>query len=1012
MSKKMLIDASHPEETRVVIVNGSRIEELDFESSNKRQLRGNVYLARVTRVEPSLQAAFVEYGGNRHGFLAFSEIHPDYYQIPYEDRLALLEAEEAENIAEDEAIEEDAENAESDTDAVDISNADTAETDSVADGDESDDDDVETVAEDEDVVAEQTQTATSRRKRMSRRRYKIQEVIKRGQILLIQVVKEERGNKGAAMTTYLSMAGRYCVLMPNTPRGGGISRKIPNGADRKRLKSVVSEFDVPQGMGVIVRTAGAKRTKLEIKRDYDYLCRLWETTRNTTLSSIAPALIHEEGNLVKRSIRDLYNKDIDEVLVQGDEAYKTAKDFIKMLMPSHAKNVKAYKEDIPLFLRYHVESQIEDSLDSVVQLKSGGYLVIHPTEALVSVDVNSGRSTKERNVERTALKTNLEAAEEVARQMRIRDLAGLIVIDFIDMDENRNNRAVEKRMKDALARDRARVQNSRISQFGLMEISRQRRRRSLLEGSTAHCDHCAGVGRKRTIESSALRAIRAVEEIGVRGKAKRIRLKVAPDVALYVFNEKRELLTSVDTQFNVFTELVGDDTLIRPAFEVEVLESADSGAEDPLIAIEKDLKKQEREADKARHQNNRNTKRDKPEDDGEGADETASDKNKGQKADSKSDSDKDDEGQGKRRRRGRRGGRRRKPDAENSGEDTQSQEDGDTQKSAPSSEDTKSDIDDTSEGKRPRRRRRKPAKSGADGETNSTDGDQDAAPKRGRRKPAPAKADAEVVAVDDKPEKARSTARRKAPSRKPKPESDTPESQEKKETPAKAASDDGERSSKPRSAARRKAPARKPKPATDEDTSSTEAVKAPARPRAKTPVKAKAASTSRRRKAPTRNSDAEPSTPAETAAEAPAEEKVARKRAPARKAAPKKPAAKKAPAKKAAPKKAAPKKAPAKKAAPKVEEKSDAEAKPKPAARKKAPARKAAPKKAAPKKVAPKKETDASEKKTEPVTKAAPKAKPAATKPTEAATPEPKPQGDSTADDSKKKRGWWPLKRK
>jgi len=453
MSKKMLIDASHPEETRVVVVDGTRVEELDFESRNKRQLRGNVYLARVTRVEPSLQAAFVEYGGNRHGFLAFSEIHPDYYQIPFEDRIALIEAEEAENIkadAEDEESDIKA-NSKAETDIESDEDILDSDDDSQSESDHHDgDDEAQSEDNDDDVAAEQEKTASTRRKRMSRRRYKIQEVIKRGQILLIQAVKEERGNKGAAMTTYLSLAGRYCVLMPNTPRGGGISRKIANGSDRKRLKTIMSDLDVPQGMGVIVRTAGAKRTKVEIKRDYDYLSRLWETVRETTLKSIA----------------------------------------------SHAKNVKAYKDNIPLFLCYSVEKQIEASLESVVQLRSGGYLVIHPTEALVSVDVNSGRSTRERNVERTALKTNIEAAEEVARQMRLRDLAGLVVIDFIDMDENRNNKAVEKRMKDALSKDRARVQMSRISQFGLMEISRQRRRRSLLEGSTANCEHCDGVGRR------------------------------------------------------------------------------------------------------------------------------------------------------------------------------------------------------------------------------------------------------------------------------------------------------------------------------------------------------------------------------------------------------------------------------------------------------------------------------------------------------------------------------------
>ena len=574
MEKKMLIDASHPEETRVVIVDGNRVEELDFESSNKLQIRGNVYLARVSRVEPSLQAAFVEYGGNKSGFLALSEIHPDYYQIPHEDKVALLESEAAEQESENLADEDNEELDETLTD-------------------KNIDPDLDDISDenDEEVAIEQVKVAHSRRKRQSRRRYKIQEVIKRGQILLIQAVKEERGNKGAAMTTYLSLAGRYCVLMPNTARGGGISRKISTSTDRKRLKAIMNELEVPKGMGVIVRTAGAKRTKAEIKRDFEYLSRLWSEIRDTTLKSIAPSLIHEEGNLVKRSIRDMYNKDIEEVLIQGESAYKTARAFMKMLMPSHAKNVKSYKDKIPLFLRYNVEKQIENSLKSIVQLKSGGYLVIHPTEALVSVDVNSGRSTKERNVERTALKTNIEAAEEVARQMRLRDLAGLIVIDFIDMDEHKNNRAVERTMKNALTRDRARIQTSRISQFGLMEISRQRKRRSLLEGSTAHCEHCEGVGRKRSIESSALTAIRAVEEYGVRGKAKRILLKVSTDVALYLFNEKRELLQRIDKQSGLFTELVGDDKLMRPQYEIELLEKSSSKISDPLEIIEKEFLK-------------------------------------------------------------------------------------------------------------------------------------------------------------------------------------------------------------------------------------------------------------------------------------------------------------------------------------------------------------------------------------------------------------------------------------
>ncbi|NNE58756.1 MAG: Rne/Rng family ribonuclease [Hellea sp.] len=648
MTKRMLIDASHPEETRVVIVDGTKVEELDFESAAKKQLRGNLYLARVTRVEPSLQAAFVEYGGNRHGFLAFSEIHPDYYQIPYEDRMALIEAEEAETLEEEAEEEAPSKNTKKNSKKT-KSEDDTKPEDSDDVSDDEGEDEAESVeeitdGEDEDVADEQKKTAERRKSRSYRQRYKIQEVIKRGQILLIQVVKEERGNKGAAMTTYLSLAGRYCVLMPNTPKGGGISRKISNGTDRKLLKSIVSEFEVPQGMGVIVRTAGAKKTKSEIKRDYDYLCRLWETIRSTTLKSIAPALIHEEGDLVKRSIRDLYNKDIKEVLVQGDDAYKSAKNFIKMLMPSHAKNVKAYKEDIPLFLRYQVESQIEDSLESVVQLKSGGYLVIHPTEALVSIDVNSGRSTKERNVERTALKTNLEAADEVARQMRLRDLAGLIVIDFIDMDENRNNRSVEKRMKDALSRDRARVQAGRISQFGLMEISRQRRRRSLLDGSTTSCPHCQGVGRKRTVESSALKALRALEEKAARGQTAKSRLIVASEVAGFILNHKREELNSLQEAFGMFAVVEADPELFMPEYSVTVEKKKSGKNEDPLASIEKELKKAKEDADKAERKKPKKSTKESSKESAESDDE-----------------DKDDEKSGKkRRRRGRRGGRRRR----------------------------------------------------------------------------------------------------------------------------------------------------------------------------------------------------------------------------------------------------------------------------------------------------------------------------------------------------------------
>lgn len=943
MTKKMLIDASHPEETRVVIVDGNRVEELDFESRNKRQLRGNVYLARVTRVEPSLQAAFIEYGGNRHGFLAFSEIHPDYYQIPHEDKLALLEAEEAEQKAadaeDDEDIEEDGE----------------AE---ALDPDENVDPDADDVADeaDEEVAQEQVKVASSRRKRQSRRRYKIQEVVKRGQILLIQAVKEERGNKGAAMTTYLSLAGRYCVLMPNTARGGGISRKIANGADRKRLKSVMSELAVPQGMGVIVRTAGAKRTKAELKRDYEYLSRLWDEIRDTTMNSIAPALIHEEGNLVKRSIRDLYNKDIEEVLIEGSEAYKSAKDFMTMLMPSHAKNVKKYKDDIPLFLRYNVERQIEDSLKSVVQLKSGGYLVIHPTEALVSVDVNSGRSTKERNVERTALKTNTEAAEEVARQMRLRDLAGLIVIDFIDMDEHKNNRAVERTMKNALTRDRARVQTSRISQFGLMEISRQRRRRSLLEGSTAHCDHCEGVGRKRTIESSALAAIRAVEEVGVRGKAARVRLKVSSDVALYIFNEKRDLLQHVDDTSGLFTELVGDEDLIRPSYEIEVLEKSKGDGPDPLDEIEKEFRKQRNAKPKPKKREREDRDEDEADEDSEAP-----------KSREKRDNDEDGEGgdrKKRRRRRGRRGGRGKRRD-ENASSETG--EDSSDESSSETSETVAKDSDSTEEKPKSRRGRRKaPAKASEEPRIEATDETPAAEdkPKRGRRK-APAKKakaedGAESPAEDAKPKR----GRRKAPAKKAENPAEAPaDIKETKEEAPKARA--GSRRKAPAKkvasddAPKKKAPARKKAAAkTPEVKESVTKMKSKAPARRKAPGKGEAAEdipkekpkaarkTPAKKKAPAKKPAAKKD-PVATEAKAPAKRKApARKKAPAKKteavdAPAKKPAAaKKAPAKKAATKKAPAKKAPAKKAP--AKDLAAAEDTPKPAARRKAPARKAA----------------------------------------------------------------------
>ena len=551
MSKKMLIDAAHAEETRVVVVDGTRVEEFDFESQTRKQLRGNIYLAKVTRVEPSLQAAFIEYGGNRHGFLAFNEIHPDYYQIPVADREALMR---------------------------DDSGDDEDDHHHGRDGDDGD-----AVDDEEDAVEEEL----ARRKRRLMRKYKIQEVIRRRQIMLVQVVKEERGNKGAALTTYLSLAGRYGVLMPNTARGGGISRKITTVTDRKRLKSVVQGLDVPQGMGLIVRTAGAKRTKAEIKRDYEYLLRLWENIRDNTLHSIAPALIYEEEDLVKRAIRDMYDKDLEGIWVEGEAGYKEARDFMRMLMPSQAKKVFPYREAAPLFVKHKIEDHLAQIYSPTVPLRSGGYLVINQTEALVAIDVNSGKATRERNVEATALKTNLEAAEEAARQLRLRDLAGLIVIDFIDMDEGKNNRAVEKVLKDSLKDDRARIQMGKISGFGLMEISRQRRRTGVLEGTTHVCEHCDGTGRVRSVESSALAALRAVEVEALKGGGA-VTLKVSRPVGIYILNEKRAYLLRLQQTHALFVTVLVDDSLHQAEHDIDRTELGERPAPQLFAPIEPD----------------------------------------------------------------------------------------------------------------------------------------------------------------------------------------------------------------------------------------------------------------------------------------------------------------------------------------------------------------------------------------------------------------------------------------
>jgi ribonuclease E len=692
MPNKMLIDASHPEETRVVVTRGNRVEEFDFESANKKQLRGNIYLAKVTRVEPSLQAAFVDYGGNRHGFLAFSEIHPDYYQIPVSDRQELLEEdanahhEDEENHRprrsrrhqraekrrhDDERLTDKApaeieDGAEASMDSGARSEAGDSQADGFAtpitieiatvsaetagnevppnqaaaepraadaageepvvepamphvlaadpagfaivddaapiaertvedeaearrhprpapaDAEEDDEDD-----EDEHVeqLGGDAMEEVPVRVHRPRRQYKIQEVIKRRQVLLVQVVKEERGNKGAALTTYLSLAGRYSVLMPNTARGGGISRKITDSGDRQRLKSIAQELEVPEGMGVILRTAGASRTKAEVKRDFEYLLRMWEQVREMTLKSTAPTLVYEEGSLIKRAIRDLYNKDIDEVTVAGENGYREAKEFMRMLMPSHAKNVHLYRDPQPIFAKSGVEAQLDVMFTNHVTLKSGGYLVINQTEALVAIDVNSGRATREHDIEDTALRTNLEAADEVARQLRLRDLAGLIVVDFIDMEESRNNRAVERRMKEALKNDRARIQIGRISHFGLLEMSRQRIRTGVLEGSTVLCPHCAGIGTVRSTSSIALHVLRLLEDALIKSAAHNITMRTRTEVALYILNQKRANLRDLERRFGVVITIAADDTLTGMSYHAMERGEPAVGVPEPLAPL-------------------------------------------------------------------------------------------------------------------------------------------------------------------------------------------------------------------------------------------------------------------------------------------------------------------------------------------------------------------------------------------------------------------------------------------
>ena len=840
--KNMLIDAAHPEEVRVAVIDNGKIEDFDFESAARKPLRGNIYLARVTRVEPSLQAAFVEYGGNRHGFLAFSEIHPDYYQIPVADRELLQQAEaEVTDLAaqlelaqrgdEDEfeddrddddrtgdPRDDDGETSDDDTDAVAAADTDEpseasasdaedddksrqsennaeaadagedapkedpeeeeeeeedakdgadqddgaepkkaaddkavddtaeetvensaspedeqpvavteADAEDTADNEENDSDAVEAAeesdaveaadddasddeGESDDAEAEKSNAKTSaaakaraardalferykdaKRKRSSLlRNYKIQEVIKRRQILLVQAVKEERGNKGAALTTYVSLAGRYCVLMPNTARGGGISRKIPSATDRRRLRRVVDSLEVPQGMGLIIRTAGAKRTKTEIKRDYDYLLRLWENIRTLTLKSIAPCLVYEEANLIKRAIRDLYDKDISTVQVEGEAGYREAKDFMKMLMPSHAKNVQPYKERAPIFLKYGVEDQLDGMYQPSVRLKSGGYIVIHQTEALIAIDVNSGRSTRERNIELTALKTNIEAAQEAARQFRLRDLAGLIVIDFIDMEEQRNNRKVEKALKDGLKSDRARIQVGRISGFGLLELSRQRRRSGIVDGTTHLCPTCAGAGAVRSHEMAALRILRAIEGEAISGKVGLIVAHTSLDVSQYVLNHNRDWLKRIEDENGVSVEILADPDKAGDAYELEksgaprerakdtnviradqtdiVDGSAEDASADDNQADADDAQESREDGGKKRRRRRRRRKDATPREQSD-SDATGDEENAGEQTATSQEGEagEDDDGEKpkRRRRRGRRGGRRnRKADSD------------------------------------------------------------------------------------------------------------------------------------------------------------------------------------------------------------------------------------------------------------------------------------------------------------------------------------------------------------
>jgi ribonuclease E len=893
MATRMLIDARHPEETRVAVLQGNRIEEFDFESAEHKQIKGNIYLAKVTRVEPSLQAAFVDFGGNRHGFLAFSEIHPDYYQIPKADRDALL-AEEAEAAEEEERLraeEEDegiAPGAEYDAEddsggalAEDfaengVEEVDTSDKDDVAtiEGGASDEDEVpdEDGADSEEVSGESTedngeerrgrgrgrrrqggrgekggdskggrsrakQVDEVRAKRMAlRRRYKIQDVIQRRQVLLVQVVKEERGNKGAALTTYLSLAGRYTVLMPNSSHGGGISRKISSSSDRKRLKEMVSDLKLPKSMGLIVRTAGMSRTKPEIKRDFDYLARVWDEIREKTLASVAPALIHSDSDLIKRAIRDIYNKEIEEVVVEGAEGYASAKAFMKLLMPSHARRVKAYSDPVPLFQRYGAEDQLRAMYDPMVQLKSGGYVIINPTEALVSIDINSGRSTKEHGIEATALHTNLEAAREIARQLRLRDMAGLVVIDFIDMEYPSNVRKVEKAMKEALKNDRARIQVGRISSFGLMEMSRQRLRTGVLEATTRACPHCDGTGLVRTASSAGLSALRLIEDEAARGKGTQIRLAASTEAAIYLLNEKRADLVEIEQRYGVSVEVVpegeeegakmsvssaGPRPVHAPKFE-PIIDDDD----DDLPEEDDDYTEEEAEAEADRREA-RQPRRERG--DGDDAD--------------------DEEGGRKKKRRRRRGGRGRNREREDlaEGEASEGEDRGDTSEedgeAQPGSDDNGPGED--SEARRKKRRRRggrgrKRREDGIEDGEGEGEGDEavaepaDDSAAQASAEPAPLSGETHEEAPAEKPKRTRAPRRKVA------------EATAAEAVPAEAAPEIAVAAEAPVEAPKRKRAPRKPKVAAldtaagaEEPPQTGEAIgEAPAKPRTRRRAKA------------------------------------------------------------------------------------------------------------------------------------------------------------------------------